>query len=55
MVIDASLRFEEKRWRHRVENTIDKFIANEIDLDSFLGQMYDLGYENGVTEEHGDV
>ena len=35
MVIDARQKFEERRWKNQLEEVVDEFMKDELDLDSF--------------------
>lgn len=51
MVIDAEDRFLERQWRNELQSTATGFVDGDIDLDSFIAEMYYLGFDNVLTRK----
>lgn len=51
MIIDAVARFEERQWRNQLHSVTTEFVDGNIDLDSFVVEMYYLGFDNVLTQK----
>jgi hypothetical protein len=53
-VIDAVERFERIRHKNLVLVVADEFINCKIDLDDFVWEMYNLGFDNCLTKVYSE-
>lgn len=53
-VIDAVERFERIRHKNLVLVVADEFINCKIDLDDFVWEMYNLGFDNSATKVYSE-
>lgn len=51
MIIDAVARFEERLWRNQLHSVATDFVDGNMDLDSFIVEMYYLGFDNVLTQK----
>ena len=53
-VIDAVERFDRIRHRNLLMTTAEEFVSGKIDLDDFVWEMYNLGFDNCLTKVYSE-
>lgn len=50
MLIDATRKFEERQWQNQLLSAANQFVEGDMNLDSFVEKMHELGFDNVLTK-----